>query len=251
MKSNEEWIEWGKTDPLYGVASWPGKKKGSSNPWTDEEFYALGSDWDEFSAVWKRASGYSPGTALEIGSGAGRITRRLAETFSRVVATDVSKDILEYAKARIAAQNISWNVSDGAVLPAADSSIDAVFSCHVLQHLPSPAAQLSIFREVHRVLRDGGTFFIHLPLHVFPEVNTRFSNIARRAYGFSLRITSVRDELRRRLMRFGFTPPMRGVSYELVSLLNDLKALGFHELTVSTVLIGSVQSAHSCISGRK
>jgi len=31
-KSNLEWKEWGRNDPLFGVASWPGKQKGGSAP---------------------------------------------------------------------------------------------------------------------------------------------------------------------------------------------------------------------------
>ena len=48
MKSNTEWELWGKSDPLYGVASWAGRERGGENPWTDEDFYALGEDWLDF-----------------------------------------------------------------------------------------------------------------------------------------------------------------------------------------------------------
>jgi len=42
MKSNQEWMQWGKVDPLYAVASWKDRERSGSNPWTDEEFYAIG-----------------------------------------------------------------------------------------------------------------------------------------------------------------------------------------------------------------
>ena len=54
MKSNVEWKKWGEVDPLYAVASWAGKQRGQSNPWTDEEFYELGrSDWADFVRHWQ------------------------------------------------------------------------------------------------------------------------------------------------------------------------------------------------------
>jgi hypothetical protein len=32
IASNEEWLRWGKEDPLYGVAAWRGKEKGGASP---------------------------------------------------------------------------------------------------------------------------------------------------------------------------------------------------------------------------
>lgn len=50
LKSNAEWKQLGKEDPLYGVAAWAGKEKNGESPWTEDEFFALGeSDWGRFS----------------------------------------------------------------------------------------------------------------------------------------------------------------------------------------------------------
>jgi ubiquinone/menaquinone biosynthesis C-methylase UbiE len=251
MKSNAEWKKWGKTDPLFGVASWPGRDRAGSNPWTDEEFYALGEDWHDFDAAWQRTAAYIPGTVLEIGSGAGRITRMLSKAFEHVIATDVSPDILEYARSRIPAGNVSWQVSDGNTLPSADSSVDAVFSCHVFQHFPSNAHQLHTFKEIHRVLRSGGTFFVHMSLHVFPQVNGPFTRAARLGYAGFSRLLNVRAALRRLWMRLGGTPYMHGVSYEMLPLLVDLGNLGFTDLSISSITVRTGLSLHCCVSGRK
>ncbi len=251
MKSNVEWKAWGKADPLFGVASWSGRERGGRNPWTDEEFYALGEDWHDFDALWRRTAGYKPGTVLEIGSGAGRITRMLSATFERVIATDVSADILEYARTRILSKNISWLVSDGNRLPSADGSVDAVFSCHVFQHFPSNAHQLRAFKETHRVLRGGGTFFVHMSIHLFPQVNGPFSRFARVAYAGFLRLLNLRAALRRILMRIGGKPYMHGASYELQPLLADLKNLGFADLSISAITVRTGPGIHCCVSGRK
>jgi SAM-dependent methyltransferase len=251
MKSNVEWKLWGKNDPLYGVASWPGRERDGERPWTDEEFYHLGEDWHDFKAAWHRSVGYQPASVLEIGSGAGRITRMLASDFEHVIATDVSPDVLEYARARIPNPNISWVVSNGDRIPAASHSVEAVFSCHVFQHFPSNATQRLQFSEVNRVLKSRGTFFIHMSIHVFPQVNGPFSRLARSAYSVFVRLYGVRAVIRRRLMRLGFKRYMHGVSYEAQSLLADLKALGFTDLSISAFSVRTSDAIHCCVCGRK
>jgi len=97
MNSNIEWKQWGKFDPLYAVSSWDGKQKDGPKPWTDNEFYSLGaSDWADFYDHWKRY-GFQGGHCLEIGCGAGRITRHLANSFQMVTALDVSENMMQYA----------------------------------------------------------------------------------------------------------------------------------------------------------
>jgi len=44
--------------------------------------------------------------------------------------------------------------------PFQDSSVDQVYAKHILEHLED---LYGIFREVHRVLKDGGDFFIEVP----------------------------------------------------------------------------------------
>jgi ubiquinone/menaquinone biosynthesis C-methylase UbiE len=252
MKSNVEWRLWGKLDPLYGVASWAGRQRGGKNPWSDEEFYALGEDWHDFDKAWRSTVGYQPGIVLEIGSGAGRITRMLAQTFEGVVATDVSAEMLDYARARIPAQNVSWQVSDGDHIPSADGSVDAVFSCHVFQHFSSNEAQRATFAEVHRVLKPGGSFFVHLPIHGFPEANIAYSRLARAMYKGFLRLTAARASLRRMMIRAGLKRPyMHGISYEMPQLFADLADMGFSDLTFSAIKARASSGIHTCIAGRK
>jgi SAM-dependent methyltransferase len=252
MKSNTEWELWGKSDPLFGVASWKGRERGGENPWTDEEFYALGEDWRDYEAAWRRTVGYTAGTVLEVGSGAGRITRMLANSFERVIATDVSLDILEYARQRIPAPNISWRKSDGDRIPAEDGEADAVFSCHVFQHFPSNAAQLATFHEVGRILKPGGTFLIHLPVHAFPSINRKFSRLTAMAYGVFMRLADAKADLRRLMMRVGVGKPyMHGVSYDVNELFAALASVGISEISLSGILMRAGRGVHFCVTGRK
>src|SRR5690242_16045210 len=114
MLTDAEWKAWGKRDPLWGVASHKGREKDGANPWTDDEFYALGEDWTRiYERAWRTRGGTFGGTVVEIGCGAGRITQMLAHAFDRVIAVDVSPDIIAYAKARIGGDHISWHVGKG------------------------------------------------------------------------------------------------------------------------------------------
>jgi 2-polyprenyl-3-methyl-5-hydroxy-6-metoxy-1,4-benzoquinol methylase len=104
MRSNVEWKAWGKHDPLFAVSSWKGKGKYEAMPWTNEEFYSLGEkDWTDFKKRWA-AYGLAFQHCLEIGCGAGRITKQLANDFEHVTALDVSDDQIAYAKTHVTSQ---------------------------------------------------------------------------------------------------------------------------------------------------
>ena len=97
-------------------------------------------------------------TVLEIGCGIGRMTHRLAELAARVIATDVSQEMLDRAaKNLIGRPTVDYVLVAGdGTLPIPDASVDLVFSYITLQHVPSRDAQLRYLRESLRVLRSGG-----------------------------------------------------------------------------------------------
>jgi ubiquinone/menaquinone biosynthesis C-methylase UbiE len=175
----------------------------------------------------------------------------LAGAFERVIATDVSPKMLEYARERIRSPNIDWQVCDGSHIPAANESVDAVFSCHVFQHFPSTAAQLAVFREVHRVLKPGGTFFVHLHTHVFPGMNARLARLTRAAYKLYTRCAAAWGVVRHALMRRAGKGFMRDISYEIPQLFVDLEVLGFADVSLSTIRVRGFRSIHPCVLGKK
>ena len=97
-------------------------------------------------------------TLLEIGAGAGRMTHRFAELYGRVIALDVSDEMLAIGRRNLAgADNVEWVLGSGADLATVgDRSVDEVFSYITLQHVPTDAAVLSYLEEAGRVLRPGG-----------------------------------------------------------------------------------------------
>lgn len=251
LASNSEWEAWGRRDPLWGVASWAGREKGGTNPWTDEEFYALGADWNDFNNAWRGFGARLDSSVLEIGCGAGRITQMLAKEFGTVIASDISADVLDYAKARVRDKNISWVQSNGLDLPTPPESVDAVFSCHVLQHLPDVAAQLAIFRDIYRVLTTGGSFFVHTPMYIWPPNNARFSHLAEMSFSVFKALAIGKSKLQSFRMKVDGKLFMRGVSAEMEKMISDVKALGFSDVQAAIVIVRTDQGLHTCLYGRK
>jgi SAM-dependent methyltransferase len=158
--ATEEWRQIARGPRvLYHVLTWPGK-----DDWTEEEFYDVGrTDWEDFRSQWLHYAGDLAGTCLEIGCGAGRLTRQLAGQFDRVVAVDVSADMIERARAA-APGNAEFHQVEGTRLPLPDASVDAVFSVHVLQHLDDFDDVSAYVAEATRALTPGGTLMLHIAL---------------------------------------------------------------------------------------
>jgi ubiquinone/menaquinone biosynthesis C-methylase UbiE len=100
-------------------------------------------------------------TILEISSGTGRLTRHLREYFhppAKLTASDISKDMLELAKKQLNDNSIIFKVADAQNLPFEDGSFDLVVCQFGLMFL---SEKLKGFREVFRVLKDGGRFIFN------------------------------------------------------------------------------------------
>lgn len=112
-------------------------------------------DWDDYPL--------EGGTALDIGCGAGRMTRALADRFGHVVGIDVSEKMIERAKSlNENYSNIEFYSNDGEQYTAIDdTSIDFVFSYVVFQHFPNKSVIKSNVNEISRVLKTGGRTNIH------------------------------------------------------------------------------------------
>ena len=101
----------------------------------------------------------APGqVVLDIGCGLGRLTRPLAREAERVIAIDISREMLAQAKElNPHLDNVEWVHGDGRSLhPVPDASVDVCVSHVVFRHIPDPAITLGYVREIGRVLRPGG-----------------------------------------------------------------------------------------------
>lgn len=96
-------------------------------------------------------------TALEIGSGLGRVSRALTKTFKSVVGIDVSAEMLRRGRGLVPDPQVLFVQGDGSGLSAVrDESVDFVLTFTVFQHIPRVRVIEEYIREMGRVLRPGG-----------------------------------------------------------------------------------------------
>lgn len=250
MKSNIEWEKWGERDPLYAVSTWKGKERGSPDAWTDAEFYELGrSDWADFFRQWQHY-GLATGSCLEIGCGAGRITRQLAQSFQAVTALDISQHQLDYARAHIEASNVTFKLSGGSRLPVDADAFDAAFSVHVFQHFESHKDAYEVLSELHRALRPGGTLMIHLPVYELPD--SKLSAAFKPVISLAKRFSDYKAAMDRRHLRKGnWKPVMRRLRFDRPVLINKLEEIGFGEIEFRIFAVKSNKSYHEFVFARK
>jgi ubiquinone/menaquinone biosynthesis C-methylase UbiE len=100
---------------------------------------------------------------LEVACGTGILTRALLRRIpstARLVATDLSPDMLDYARKRLVEPGrVEWRQADVAALPFADASFDAVYCQFGLMFAADKVAAAS---EARRVLRPGGSFVFNV-----------------------------------------------------------------------------------------
>lgn len=116
-------------------------------------------------------------TLLELGSGIGRMTRRLSERAGRVIASDVSPLMLQRAKQNLSSlDSISFLELEGdGSIPLESASLDVVFSYITMQHVIDPSAQEQYFSEALRVIRPGGWVVMQFRL---PGLRMRLRDLA-------------------------------------------------------------------------
>jgi SAM-dependent methyltransferase len=98
---------------------------------------------------------------LEIGVGLGSDHFRFAQAGGRMTALDLSREHLRQTRRHLDLEGYRTRpvYGDAESLPFPDASFDLVYSFGVLHHTPGTEAAI---REVHRILRPGGTALIGL-----------------------------------------------------------------------------------------
>ena len=100
----------------------------------------------------------SVSTALEIAAGTGRATRHIRARIpaaARLIASDISDDMLAEARKKLNQLDIEWQHIDAQQLPFSENSIDLVVCCFGYMFVPN---KQKAFAEAYRVLRPGGMF---------------------------------------------------------------------------------------------
>jgi SAM-dependent methyltransferase len=157
-KMREDWDQRARENARYYVNT-------ATMDWTDEEFFASGEKTvaeQILNDLGNICQGKPQGEmrVLEIGCGAGRVTRALAGLFGEVHGVDVSGEMIRQAKRALEdcpnAFVYQNNGKDLEVVPTLD--FDFAFSSIVFQHIPSRDIIENYVREVGRLLRSGALF---------------------------------------------------------------------------------------------
>lgn len=157
-KMRQDWDERARENARFYVNT-------ERTDWTDEEFFESGRRTlreEILTDMINICQGKDPKQmkVIEIGCGAGRVTRALAELFGEVHAVDVSGEMVALAREALAslpnAHVYQNNGMDLSVLPP--GPYDFAFSSIVFQHIPSREVIESYVRDVHRLLRPGALF---------------------------------------------------------------------------------------------
>ncbi|MFK4771804.1 class I SAM-dependent methyltransferase [Rhizobium sp. ZW T2_16] len=107
----------------------------------------------------KRTASLDPRKVLEIAAGTGVVTRVLATRLApsaRIIATDLNQPMLDLAAGLLGASDqVTFRQADALALPFEDDSFDVVVCQFGVMFF---ADKLESYREVRRVLKDGGVY---------------------------------------------------------------------------------------------
>jgi SAM-dependent methyltransferase len=112
-------------------------------------------------------------TVLDLGCGTGENLIPLVSRGARVVALDISPDLVDLARRRLESYgmgkgNATVQVGSAYETGLADDSVDVVFSMALLHHLDLSQAR----REIYRILRPGGRLILREPIRFSPTMNS-------------------------------------------------------------------------------
>jgi len=157
-KMRRDWDERARENARYYVNT-------ANTNWTDSEFFASGEltvSEEVLTDMGNICQGKDPRQmrVLEIGCGAGRVTRALANVFGEVHGVDVSGEMIARAREALTAfPNVFLYQNNGTDLNVVpELPFDFAFSSIVFQHIPSRAVIENYVREVGRLLRTGALF---------------------------------------------------------------------------------------------
>lgn len=170
-KMRRDWDERARENPRHYIAD-------GRTDWSEGDFYQSGEDTLRqliLNDMINICQGRDPGKmrVLEIGCGAGRVTRALAGLFGKVDAVDISPEMVKLAREALRdvpnARVVQNNGMDLAVLGGVE--FDFAFSMCVFHHIPDKSVIESYIHDVGRLLRPGALFKFRVQGYLGLETN--------------------------------------------------------------------------------
>jgi len=162
---DQDWEQFGKTDPYYGVLTTP-EYRGSLSEKAREKFFASGEQHIEqiFAAIREHLDpDFDPSRALDFGCGVGRLLIPLARRCETVTGVDVSPSMLAEARRNCEAAGFGAVklVRSDDELSAVTGEFDFVHSYIVLQHIPARRGE-RIVTQLASHLAPNGVAMLHV-----------------------------------------------------------------------------------------
>ncbi len=205
----QDWDARARKDAFYYIASW-------RKDWDVSDFLESGQkDYERVVSHTLDRIGFSPAgkAMLELGCGAGRMTHAFAARFGRVIALDISGEMLDRARKMLEGTgNIEWMQANGLDLEGvASESVDFAFSYLVLQHLPDEETVCGYIRELLRAMKESGVCLFQFNGMSKPTMNWK-GHLAWKVIDglWSIHLPAMSRFLARIL---GFDPDMAGKSW--------------------------------------
>jgi len=161
VESKDKWNRLSKENARYVVMTDFGEGI------TEEQFRLSGKgDYESLvkeDEILRSLSDWKNKKILEIGCGIGRITEFLSGAFGEVSGVDISEEMIQTGKKRLAEKtNVHLHSTDGLEYPFPNTSFDMVFSFITFQHMPDKNTVRKNIEEVTRVLKSDGIAKIQL-----------------------------------------------------------------------------------------
>jgi SAM-dependent methyltransferase len=160
QKIRDDWDERARENARYFIVN-------SQTYWSDEDFFQGGRQTVANEILTDPHNVFQEKDpkrmrVLEIGCGAGRVTRALGELFGEVHAVDVSGEMVRLAREACRRQpHVMIHHNNGvdlSELAPMVGTFDFAFSSCVFQHIPSYEIVESYVKQIGDLLRPGGLF---------------------------------------------------------------------------------------------
>jgi len=122
--------------------------------------------WAKRIGIFKKFIGNKNSYILEIGCGTGLFTQEIVKTKNKIIAIDISPDLLAIAQNNIKAKNISFKIDNAYQTSFVPNTFDFIIGSSILHHLEINQA----LKEFHRILKPGGKLIFTEPNHLNPQI---------------------------------------------------------------------------------
>jgi 2-polyprenyl-3-methyl-5-hydroxy-6-metoxy-1,4-benzoquinol methylase len=243
--TDDHWKRWGEQDPYFAALSQERFRKENIET-NRKEFFESGAEFISgvMAIAARHFSQLNHESALDFGSGVGRLTIPLAQRFKKVVGVEISEAMIAEARHNCQRFNV-WNidfVKSDDYLSWLTQKFDFVNSGLVLQHIP-PKRGMNIVRRLLKTVNPGGVIALHFPVRrrlpfLAQLVHTIRHNSPFARYCFNLLQGRRFAEL-----------PMQMNGYDLAEMMVLYSANGIREFTLNSQMLEGTFSV--ILFGRK